>query len=83
MFKTLDVLVAAILFKGCLNTHQYTSVNIHIYSPKYGWYFLQLDDDTSSKFLSTINVAFDRTSRLEKIIINKNERSVFARFDIH
>src|SRR6218665_812175 len=78
MIKIVTVLM---LFNCCVFKSEPNTVNISINNQNYGWYFVELKQDTSMKDLKSIDINIDSTLQLKEITVGNYQNYAFKVFD--
>src|SRR5688572_17622122 len=77
----INAFIIAVLFSCCSFKAENNAVNIFIDPQNHGWYFIELNEDSSVTDLAAINVRIDSVMQLKKITISKYEKFAFSVYD--
>ncbi len=76
-----NTFIIAVLFSCCLFKGERNTVNIFINPQNYGWYFIELNQDSLATDSQTINVRIDSIMQLKEIKISKYVKFAFKVYD--
>lgn len=68
-------------FIGCMIKAEKNTVNIFLNPQNYGWYFIEIKQDSLIKDKATVNIKIDSTTQLQEIIVSKYDKFDFKVFD--
>ncbi|SHM71216.1 hypothetical protein [Chitinophaga sp. CF418] len=77
----INAFIIAVIFSCCSFKAKNNTVNIFINPQNCGWYFIELNEDSSATDLETINVRIDSVMQLKRITISKYEKFAFSVYD--